>query len=191
MEHIGFNIFFLLVAVFLLIQGCCQSDEKIEDPCGQACLFDEKCDNGRCVCANGGIKMGDYCVEITDKHYYAKTNGCNCINEILVHMFRQNQTILGTYSANMNFSLGYSDNSDYGYYYKDFNGSGYDSIVLLDIIRPRCEINGKAYSALLAGRLMGQDSIDAWIKWYPSTDFPDPLPPMVDSCHFYLVRPKR
>lgn len=181
---------FVLVWIVFLIQGCCQPDEKIEDPCGQACLLDEKCDNGRCVCANGGIKMGDYCIAITDRHYYAKTNGCNCINEILLNVFRQNQTILFTYQANLYFQYPYDDNTAiWGHYYTNINGT--DSIVLFDIVSPRCEINGKAYSALLAGKFVGQDSIDAWIKWYEPVSFPTPPLPIVDSCHVFLVKPKR
>ena len=65
------------------------------------------------------------------------------------------------------------------------------TFVLFDINRPRCEINGKAYSALLAGRFVGQDSIDAWIKWYKPVTFPTPPLPIVDSCHVFLVKPKR
>lgn len=184
------HVFFALTV--LLIYSCCQPDEKIEDPCGQACLLDEKCDNGRCVCANDGIKMGDYCIEITDKHYYAKTDSCNCIDEILVSAPRQNFTELFTYEARVYYQKPYSDISlFYGHYYQNFNGVGYDSIVLFNIISPGCTINGKNHSALLTGKFVGQDSIDAWIKWYEPVSFPTPPLPIVDSCHVFLVKPKR
>lgn len=182
----------LLVLAFGLIQGCCQPDEKIEDPCGQACLLDEKCDNGRCVCENDGIRIGNRCIEITDRIYYAQTNNCNCIDEILLNVFKQNQSEQFTYvGANIYFQKDYSYIPTWGHYYNDFNGGGYDSFVLFDINRPRCEINGKAYSALLAGKFVGQDSIDAWIKWYEPVAFPTPPLPIVDSCHVFLVKPKR
>lgn len=172
----------------MLIQGCCQPDEKIEDPCGQACPPFLKCDNGKCVCDAGKLKVGDYCVPISNYDYYAKIKGCNCITEILLTAHKQNFNSIYDYDVVLGFNSGYWENAFYSNYFHNPNGQ--DSIVLFDIISPLCKIGGKSYSALLAGKFVGQDSIDAWIKWYPPVAFPDSIPPIVDSCHLYLVKPK-
>ncbi|MDL5048157.1 hypothetical protein QQ054_19260 [Oscillatoria amoena NRMC-F 0135] len=191
------SIFYISIVVLTqLLQSCCSPDEKIEDPCGQACLPEEECDNGQCVCAfQPSIKVGYECVRIGSNTYYAKID-CDCLKEIAIDIrklapnFPAPPVYRGYKASNIYYNIPYfSDSVMYGEYYKN---NQTDSFLLYDIIRPLCKKNGKEYHASLAGKFISSDTIDAWIKWHqtPINVPPTFLPPIDDSCHLYLIKPK-
>lgn len=187
-------VFFALV--FWLIQSCCQPDEKIEDSCGQACLPEEKCDNGQCVCSfEPSIRVGRECVKIGLNTYYAKTD-CDCLKEIAINInklasnFPAPPIFRGYTASSIYYNTPYfSDSAKYGEYYKN---SQVDSFLLYDIIRPLCKRGDKLYYASLSGKFISADTIDAWIKWHqtPINMPPTFLPPVDDSCRVLFIKQK-
>jgi hypothetical protein len=178
----------IILVITMVTKGCCDPDALIEAPCGYGCPQFEVCESGYCNCQPGWKRVFGKCFE-DEWLYYGKVDDCHCITELMLIIPKQNY-----YSQ---FDYGIRDLETPALegrdiYYANYNPmpNGNDSIVIYDIIKyPFCKIDSINYTALIMGKYIGNDTFDAWIKWYTPQTLPFPFPKIKDSCHITFVRP--
>jgi hypothetical protein len=182
----------IVTIAIVLVQGCCKPDIYIDNPCGGVCYVNEECVDGTCKCQEQTIRIGKNCEVYYDDSFFAIVDHCRCINrEMLITLPRQVGTTINNYSMGEVIIAEHNLGSPlFASYYDNPEPEG-DSVVAFDFYASRCYIDSIGCTALLAGKFIGTDTFDGWIKWYPYNTLPVSNPDVKDSCHVVFVKPKK
>lgn len=185
-------IIFVFLIIILPITSCKRTEKEHTPSCPPTRHFDPQ---KGCICDSNSREFWGKCYNISADTYYAKTDSCKCLTEVLVTAPRDTTDQLFSYSG-LRFHFPNAQNSpyvDYKSYFIKNDGdsiSGHYPFNMLTTVDVTCTINGKKHVWFFSGKFQGNDTISGWFKWYLPVPLPFPAVNFVDSCKVNLIRVK-